>query len=61
MRWGYKMRFEQDRFTVVYRDTADYMTDGEGGTATFPTIHDAELAGIDSGREYDVVNMFDND
>ena len=51
------MRLEQERYTVVFTDNADFMTDGEGRTATFNTPHDAELAGIDSGRDYEVVNL----
>ena len=55
-----EMRFEQDKYAVVYNDTADYMTDGYGTTATFETPGEAERAGIDSGRDYYVVDMFED-
>ena len=55
-----EMRFEQDKYAVVYNDTADYMTDGYGTTAVFDTEHDAELAAIDTGREYTIVDMFED-
>lgn len=52
--------FETPQYAVVYNDTADYMTDGYGTTAVFDTEHDAELAAIDTGREYTIVDMFED-